>query len=403
MIDNINKKIKRNLLNLLRYEIDINDEVKSLSSKELTEIITISERHHIKEYLYYNLKKNDLLFLLNEEQLNDLQNSFKQKTFYNMSLLAEFTKISKILKKENISLIALKGLHLMQDIYPHIALRFSRDLDILVLKKDSKKAYECLKKLDYFPEKELVAYDFTFDYGIQLSQMLNKKNRFVIEIHAYIDDTIKISTDELFEFSNDNKLSLEDLIIHLCIHLCYRDLFKSDLRHYLDFCVLLEKEVSKINWDLVIFKINKYNCSEGVYLVFQILKVLFNIKIHEKIDTLYILTKERKKIIDNAIEFMWLYDKSSKDYTFYKSKAVGIIESKTFLGKTLFRVFIKKQDLAHIYKLDKNSKSIYIYYIIRLYDLIKNHSKNLLKINTDKNKKDFLDKTIFTYKYLNKI
>lgn len=147
--DTINPKIKENLLKLLKSEIVLDNELKNLSQEEWNEIIDVSKKQFVREYLYYNLKQNNLLYLLSEEQNKHLENSFKNQTFSNMALLAELKKISKILKEKEIPIIILKGLHLMQDIYPHIALRYSRDIDILI----AKEAYESVKNIGYYSKK----------------------------------------------------------------------------------------------------------------------------------------------------------------------------------------------------------------------------------------------------------
>ncbi|XPV67694.1 MAG: nucleotidyltransferase family protein [Halarcobacter sp.] len=402
MIDNISDKIKINLLKMLNYNIKIDDELKSLSSDEIEEIIFLCKRHHIKEYLYYNLKKNDLLSLLSQEQIKDLEDSFKQKTFYNMSLLAELKNISKEFKKDNIPLIALKGLHLIQDIYPHIALRYSRDLDILVPKNKGKASYETSKRLDYYCDKKLTEYDYSFKYHHHLHQFFNSKKGFILELHAHLSEQIHINTNRLWQNSKEEKLDLEDLIIHLSIHMSYSDIFKNDLRHYLDLYVVLEELKDDINWKIVKQRAEDDKCLEGIYLMFKIIGILFSITLPKEVESFYSYTSQREQIVNNAIDFMWLYDKSSQDYVFYRAQNISITQRNSLFKKVLSRIFIPKHELAYIYSQEKNSKKIYIYYFIRFYDLIKRHTFKIIGINTNDSKKKFVEKTLFVYNYLNK-
>ncbi|MDZ7817296.1 MAG: nucleotidyltransferase family protein [Aliarcobacter sp.] len=402
MIDNIDNKIKTNLLKMLNYKINVNDELKSLSNEELDKIIALTKRHHIKEYLYYNLKKNNLLYLLNEKQLKDLEDAFKQKTFYNMSLLAELKRISKELKKENIPMIVLKGLHLMQGIYPHIALRYSRDLDILIPKNKAKEAFSAVQRLNYYCDKELTQHDYSFKYHHHLAQLFNKKNNFVLELHAYLSEKFHVDTNRLWKNYKDEKLDLEDLIIHLCVHMSYTDIFKNDIRHYLDIYVILEKCRNDIDWNILKQRAQDDKCLEGVYLMFKIVQNIFSIKLPNEVENLYNFTKEQKQIVHNAIEFVWLYDKSSKDYEFFRSQNVGITKPNSLLQKIFSRIFIPKHELAYIYSQDEHSKKIYFYYFIRFFDLIRRHTLKIIGINTTDSKKDFVNKTAYVYNYLNK-
>lgn len=47
-------------------------------------------------------------------------------------------------------------------------------------------------------------------------------------------------------------------------------------------------------------------------------------------------------------------------------------------------------------------KLFYLYYFIRLYDLIKGHTLSILGMNLKDNKKEFQNKTSYVYNYLNK-
>ena len=407
MIDTIDSKVKTVLLYLLTYDIKKTQELKNLSNDEWVEVIRIAKVHHVKEYLYYNVKKNNLLSLLSDELQEDLKNSFKNQTFKNMALQAELNRVSKELDKHSIPLIALKGSHLIGSIYPHIALRHSRDLDILVPKDRAKDVYEIVQKLDYVSEKELSEMDYNFTYSHHLHQMLNKKKSTILEVHVYISQSIKINTKLLWLNAEDSlrkstpyKLfNLEDLILHLAIHITYSDLFKSDLRHYLDIYVILEEKFEDISWNLLIQRATENNILIGLCITFQIVSKLFNITIPKEISILIKDDKIYNDIVNNAVDFLWLYDKSSENYLFYREKHQLIVSNNNLITNIFKRVFIPKKELAYKYSQKLNSSKLLLYYIVRLFDLFRIHTLNTVKIKTDKRKVEFVKKTKQTYEF----
>jgi len=399
MIDNINIKTKTNLLKLLKYNISLNEELSKLTHEQWDEIIKIAKRHHVKEYLYYNLKKNKLLNLLDDCQINRLKTSFKKRTISNLSKVAELKKVIKNFEKENIPIIALKGLHLIQEVYPHIALRYLRDLDILIPKNKSEQAVNILNKLEYTCKKKLTKSDFNFEYYHHI-QPMHKKNS-ILELHGELSDNKKVDIDKYWKDANFKNycgfLSIEDLIIHLCIHISYSDLFKNDLRHYLDIYIIIEEFKNKINWELLKKKIELNKCEKGTYIVFNIVKDLFDIKIPLLENN---TNKINQTILNNSLEFLWLYDKKSKDYAFYRFYDNTIEKDKNFIVNVISRIFINKAKLSHYYSIEQNNKFIYFYYFRRFYDLVKTHSLKVVKMNTNNDKMSFLNKTKQVHDFL---
>lgn len=405
LIDTIEPKIKKTLLYLLTYEAVITKEIKELSDKEWEELVKIAKRHHVQEYLYYNLKARDLLFLVPETLQQQMDTSFKRRTFQNMALMGELNRIAKALESHNIPVIALKGPHLMTEIYPHIALRYSRDLDILVPKNMGKKSFEILQQLNYTCEKNLTEDDYQFTYYYHFPEIFHKNTRQILELHGHITHKIPIDIDNLWQNTTTSPHSfylfnIETLILHLSIHMTYADLFKNDLRHYLDLYIILKEYKTKVNWEKVMEKAEHYNCLDGVVIMFQIISELFNIKLPATFKKYNIINN--KKIIEYALTFLWLYDKSSPDYEFFRSHSLIIEDNSNLFTKIFKKIFIPPRELAYRYGEKKLSNKLYFLYIRRLFDLFKNHSKDLLQSKNDSDKQNFQRKTQEVYQYFYK-
>ncbi|MFH0709217.1 MAG: nucleotidyltransferase family protein [Pseudomonadota bacterium] len=407
MIKHDENYIQQALLTFLRDDIAQNA-LPNLLMIEWEELIVLAKKQHVAEYLYYHLKQNHLLELIPNEQKNMMAESFKKRTFRNLALMAEFHRVVNVLHQHHIPVIALKGLHLVESVYPHIATRFFRDLDVLVPIPHGREAYNCVLNMGYKSDKKLTDLDFSFQYHNHFDQLIHTKNKTVLEIHGYISKDFKNDALLLWEnaIASTNKahhhltLDLEDLLIHLCVHISHGDLFKIDLRHYLDIYLVLQKYKEAIHWDKVIQRSQDRGCFGGVAIVLTIVEQLFHIDISETFTHNIQNNEKAKQTIKYALEFLWMYDRSSKGYKEYKTKVPLPHHNGSFFKKGLMRLFLNKEELAFNYSLDKNSFKVYFYYPVRFIDLVRKHSKTTLQNQIVQKNKSFIEKTKYVNNYL---
>jgi len=399
--------IQQALLNLIIDDVAQNT-LPTLTPIQWDELIVLAQKQHIAEYLYYHLKQNHLLELIPNELKNTMSESFKRRTFQNLALIAEFHRVTSVLNQHNIPVIALKGLHLVESVYPHIATRFFRDLDVLVPIPHAREAYSCVLGMGYISDKKLTDLDFSFQYHHHFHQLIHEKNKTVLEIHGYVADDFKNDAPLLWEnaIASTNKthhhltLELEDLLIHLCVHISHGDLFKIDLRHYLDIYLILRKYKEAIHWDKVIQRSQERNCFNGAAIVLAIVGELFRIDIPEIFKHNVNNDEKAKQTIAYALEFLWMYDRSSKGYKEYKTKVSAPHHNVSLFKKGLIRFFLNKEELAFNYSLDKNSFKVYFYYPVRFVDLLRRHFQTTLKNQIVQKNKSFIEKTKYVNDYL---
>lgn len=365
------------------------------------EIITLAGKQHVDCYLYYQLKQSNLTRHIPVSLNEKLSAKFMRHTMRNLSLIAQMREISRVLHLQNISVIALKGLQIAQTLYPHIATRYLRDMDLLIPLNRAKEAYEAIRYLGYESEKEPNELDFIFKYHKHLPQQYHPQKKTMIELHGYIEST-QGSFDELSDgaFHADKTddasalfLSTEELLIHLCVHISYGDLFKIDLRHYLDIYLLLSQYGDSIAWDKILEKADVRDRTIGVLAVLSIVSYLFGWKIPPMITEAIADEVSIDSLTSSAIEFLWFYDKSSAGYDDYKAKTAGIIKNESLFSLFFKRLLLSREELAFKYGLELNSPRIYFYYPIRLWDMIRDNTQLTLKNRLDLNAKDFAHKT----------
>lgn len=380
--------IKIYLLEILKNDFS---NIKNITEKEWLELVNLSILQNVSNVLFFSLKKNKLDYLIPKSSFELLKTMYEKTIFRNIKIKSEIKNINKIFIENNIDVIFLKGSHLINHIYENLSLRYVQDIDLLIDKESSKKAFELIKNLSYTVKNILDKYDYDFSFSHHLPKM--RKDDIFLEIHYNI---LSAKNLDIKDFSKhfvelDDNIKYFDnthLFIHLCIHISYQDLFCIDLRHYYDIFYMLKNK--KVNIEEVILKAKNYNLQKGVLFVIKILEKLFNINLNiNNYLSDFIITDED---INKAINLMWLYNKTNiKEYIEYKKspKIYKDFKNNSFLQKTFIfikKVFIAKNILIHKYKI--NSSFWYLYYFIRFIDLIKNHYKS---INNNKYYQDKLN------------
>lgn len=363
----------------------------------------LAGKQHVAAYLYYHLQETGTLELIPEDAKKTLQQAFQANTFRNMAVIAEFRRITEAFSLKGIPVIGLKGLHLAEKIYPHIGLRYLRDMDVLVPVEKMEAAYACTLALGYECEKRITKQDFNVLHH-HLHQQFHPEKNIIFELHGSLIEDKNIdmnalwNTVKVYEGDSHMYLDIEDLLLHLCMHISYSDLFKIDLRHYLDIDTILKDHNEQINWDRFLRRAENRGLTKGVMLTMQITCELFECKLPDTLQSIATDEADQLRRIKHAIDFMWQYDKSSKGYKQYKSRV--FVSEEPILRRFVKRIFIPKEELSFYYSLDPDSWKVYPYYVRRVYDLFGRHFFTLMRTKTDVQKIADTDKTRILYRYL---
>ena len=201
------------LLTLIKESLlDIPEErpcVKQEYSREQWEnILQLAKSHAVLPLLYEALKKNKSL---PRDLFETVQTISKQTVLQFYKLLYLTNYIVKLLEKESVSVLVLKGASTAA-LYPIPELRKSGDVDLLVAKReDLKKTCEILEKHFFLlKEKQLSNHHLEFE----------SKDGIVIEIHTALA--------EPFDNQKVNNL-LKDISIEYYNHIQKRDIIGSRL------------------------------------------------------------------------------------------------------------------------------------------------------------------------------
>ncbi|MBA9025646.1 hypothetical protein HNP81_000929 [Peribacillus huizhouensis] len=116
------------------------------------------KHHRVYPVIYSKIKK------INEKSIpsfvvQTLYQEYKKNTFQMLRLSGEMERVSQIFKENQISLLFLKGPVIADHLYGDISLRTSKDLDVLIQKKDLETVEKLLVNFGYKKVVDSMALD----------------------------------------------------------------------------------------------------------------------------------------------------------------------------------------------------------------------------------------------------
>jgi len=109
-------------------------------------------REGVASLFFYYIHKYGLKDFLPTGFCEALKEHYRIFQVRNLTAIGEAKRVFGILQERNIALIVLKGLYLIEHIYPHVATRGLSDIDILIQKNDMVTADVALRHLGYMPK-----------------------------------------------------------------------------------------------------------------------------------------------------------------------------------------------------------------------------------------------------------
>jgi hypothetical protein len=205
-----------------------------------------------------------------------LQQAYYKTCSRSMILYTHFCKIAEACSSQGIPVIALKGIYLSEWLYQDIGLRQFSDIDLLVKEEDGEKCLAVLAGLGYSP------------YGVNVSEFVKAQLEIIhflpmvldgvsVEIHIKLHrsaETYHVKVAALWENAVPATingvqvyvLNLNDLLIHLCLHLDkHFKKRKIQFTCFNDITNLLDKQASMIDWPVFTELCRSYNCEDIVF------------------------------------------------------------------------------------------------------------------------------------------
>ena len=380
------------LLHCLRTNPDkIGDNrVEPLSEADGEDFLQQLARHWITPLFYHRLRTFHPDIPIPPNVMGRLRQAYLENAARNLILYNYLCKVLKILRRNSIPVIVLKGAHLAELVYGNRALRFVGDMDLLVKKDDVMRVDALLLEMGCTTtvHNRIVGKDNNaFAYLMQ-------KRDVKLDIHWSILSSIfpfTIDTDGQWERSRPvliagvdaAVLCPEDLLLHLCLHAGCDHVFEPGLKLFCDISEILQHDGGGMDWGLVQRRTHEWGIEKCVYLTLKLTRELLGVALPEEL-------MEALKPNDFDERFVAL----ARDQIFSRRLRTGPPLSlwpavARFWGSARLRdkvllflqgFFLPREAMARLYPPPADSIRIYFYYIVRLRDLLRLFGRDVWRL-----------------------
>ena len=274
-------------LSLLFKSLSLKPELAALAKLNLEQWQSLLSQAHFQSLtplLFQRLVRDQESLDIPKEIIQHTADEYYDSLGRNLILYNQLNQLLSELERQNIQAILLKGIYLAKFIYGDIALRSMSDVDILVRREDLIHAMAVLKNLGY----TTIGYATTNDpiteevlHYYHHAPEQQKANLIRLDLHWQLTDCdcgLKVDVSALWEHAQTVQLSevaamglsLEDLLLHICIHAAYAHTFFQQVRSVVDLAEILGLKSSQINWQFLLKEAHDWRIERGVFAMLYI-------------------------------------------------------------------------------------------------------------------------------------
>ncbi|MFH1441172.1 MAG: nucleotidyltransferase family protein [Candidatus Omnitrophota bacterium] len=290
----------------------------------------------------------------------------------------EFLRVLDVFTQAGITLLPLKGVAFIEDIYSDFPIRPMADIDVLVQERYLRKAEMILNDLGYSKELSNLKEDYWRKEQCHIA-FYNKerKNLPLLELHWSLDfkrqnrEILPEIWERIREIDTGgrkiNMLSPEDTLFSLALHnrrfgkpLCLKNVYDSVL--------LINKYHSCFDWDYCLNKSRQYGiCSALLFILLQ--SKFLGLNLPEYVEKELSINSWKKQIIDKFIKKSTFSPNQNKKIRNLYLKSHFLLYD-TFFEPIKYIINIPQEQFAKFYGLktyDKKTNFLYKFCLIYIF------------------------------------
>lgn len=380
------------LLKLLMPSLSIEDQFELLSclnAGQTEAVIAEAKQQGVSLPLYPMLLALEKTYDLMIPSKEKLYQAYLSTAAKNMVALHEAERLLSTLKEAGIAAAGLKGIYLLENVYGNIGARSMNDIDILVKKQDLAKSLQIMQTLGY----QHTGYFSLRDHNTDTKHVppMQKAGGHLLEVHWTLLEEYEpftIDIEALWARMVPAKiagvealaLGVEDLILHLCLHLTYQHFLTLGLRGLLDIGLVLHQFADEINWSRLVETARSWGAEKVTTLTLKLVESQLEVPIPAEVFTSLLPAGIAPELLENARSLLFERGQTLANLT---PDLVEMSASRNLITKVkigLQRVFIPRLALARIYNLEPNSLKIHGFYWVRLVDLFRSYGSTILNL-----------------------
>ncbi len=338
----------------------------------------------VSSLFFYHIVRFHLQNLLPAGVYDELSSQYYDNLRRNMVACTVLKPVFDKFNELQISFIVLKGIALVELVYPGFAMRGMSDADVLVKKNDVYRIDTCLSALGYRAGDSSVeqALDNPVGYLASLDYRKNDGSFPNLHIHWHPVNTSapafmfagRFDVDRLWEMAvqvsvaNAKVLILcpEHQVIYLCEHALRINHSFDRLILIYDIFYVISSIKYEIKWDFVVQEARRFHISRMVFLSLTVVKHYTSLIISEEIMRRFYptdLTFGEKRFLD-----LQLNNERYRGSTMFVYLAMnrGLIEK----GRFLWRVFFPPRHILLQRQYAKNGEFRVSYYFLRFREVL---------------------------------
>lgn len=253
------------------------------------DILPLARRHGLLPLLTWRLKPPETLKTLPAWAQEELRETSRLSAIHNLHLYQTLGQVLEAFHQAEIPVVVLKGAYLAEHVYEHFALRPMADADLLLRLDDLEPASQLMQQLGYTPYRPF-----------KIPQILKQHHHlppFVkpdsawIELHwtiVLLSNPVQVDLDGVWDRSTlttiakapARVLSPEDLLLHLCLHIC-QDNFSFGLKPLVDVAETISVHQEVLNWQVLLARAAEWKANRCLALVLHLTQELLSARVPE--------------------------------------------------------------------------------------------------------------------------
>lgn len=272
-------------------------------------LLECATRHRVVPLCFHSLRPHLDRMLgegsISEDCVSRMREQYKAVERMNAEALAQVARIGRELDEYGIKFVLLKGLTLAQTVYSlHPALRRFGDIDILVAPEDARVATAAFNNLGYVQGTYNRKRDTIIAFPRRILEDTNrlhmptfvKKDCLSVDVHTRLEvpsSTFELPTHDmlyraqLLHLTPDLRvlaLSVEDGLLHLCVHLSteaqlyYPNIHRGKDLQLIKFCDIhgyVRYHREQIDWEKAGHLVNAYGLHDPVFYALYLCNTLY--------------------------------------------------------------------------------------------------------------------------------
>lgn len=375
----------RELLRLLHVGKGGNDGAMGrLEGEAWDAIATFAQDHGVAPLLHERLQASGVLATLPDSAQAVLVAARRTAAFENLRHYAEFRRISVAFSRRGIPLMALKGLHLAEQVYGDVSLRPMSDMDILVPESRVAEAVAAMQAIDYGPDGDLSGSVRKMLESKCNLGFAHRRHDVYVEVHWKLSEPgspYAAPMDEIWQAARPAQLGASDarvmspefLLLYVCAHLACNHVFSLNLRALYDVAAIVGG-VPGLDWERFAREAVGHGWHRGVAVVLRLAHDNLGVAVPDRVLDALGAGALDATLLGDALEH--ILSRPGFPRELVNAPNVVNLSGQAFRAKVATvwrRVFVAPAELALLYGIPERSLRLPLWYAVRLRDLLRTY------------------------------